>query len=69
MGSQLTSFNADIQPRATQPGLANANALAQTSNNNKGVSTLCQGAAGGYDQNQVQNVLVKIEELMHVLGR
>jgi hypothetical protein len=67
MGSQLTSFNADIQPRATQPGLANA--LAQTSNNNKGVSTLCQGAAGGYDQNQVQNVLVKIEELMHVLGR
>jgi hypothetical protein len=33
------------------------------------VSTLGQGAASSYDQNQMQNVLDKIDELINVLRR
>jgi hypothetical protein len=33
------------------------------------VSTLGQGASGGYDQNQMQNVLDKIDELFNALRR
>ena len=71
MRSQLTSLNADIQQRATINDLNNAiaNALQQTSNNTNGVGTLGQGAAGGYDQNQMQNVLDKIDELINALRR
>ena len=71
MGGQLTTLNADIQLRATINDLKNAtaNALVQTSNNTNGVSTLGQGAASSYDQNQIQNVLDKIDELINVLRR
>ncbi len=71
MRSQLTSLNADIQQRATINDLNNAiaNALQQTSNNTNSVSTLGQGAAGSYDQNQMQNVLDKMDELINALRR
>ena len=71
MRDQLTSLNADIQQRATQGDLANAiaAAIAGTSNNSNGVGTLGQGAAGSYDQNQMQNVLDKIDELINALRR
>jgi uncharacterized protein YukE len=71
MGGQLTTLNAYIQQRATINDLNNAiaNALQQTSNNTNSVSTLGQGAAGSYDQNQMQNVLDKMDELINVLRR
>jgi hypothetical protein len=55
MRSQFTSLNADIQQRATLNDLNNAitNALQQTSTNSNGVSTLGQGAEGGYNQSQM----------------
>jgi len=61
MGGQLTTLN-DLNN-------AIANALQQTSNNTNSVSTLGQGAAGSYDQNQMQNVLDKMDELINVLRR
>ncbi len=71
MRSQLTSLNADFQQRVTVNDLNNAisNALNQTSNNSNGVGTLGQGASGGYDQNQMQQVLDKIDELINALRR
>ena len=69
MRSQLTSLNADIQQRATLNDLNNAiaNALQQTSNNSNGVGTLGQGADGGYNQTQMQDVLNKLDELIKAL--
>ncbi|MFZ4767317.1 MAG: hypothetical protein ACOYMN_20380 [Roseimicrobium sp.] len=71
MRSQLTSLNADIQQRVTFNDLNNAiaNALAQTSNNSNGVSTLDQGAGGGYNQQQMQDLLSKVDELINALRR
>ena len=71
MRSQLTSLNADIQQRATQSDLANAiaNALAQTSNNSNGVGTLGIGADGGYNQQQMQDLINKVDELINALRR
>ncbi|MBE7493828.1 MAG: hypothetical protein HS117_02675 [Verrucomicrobiaceae bacterium] len=71
MRSQLTSLNADIQQRATINDLNNAiaNALAQTSANSNGVSTLGQGADGSYNQTQMQDVLNKLDELINALRR
>ena len=71
MRSQLTALNADIQQRATINDLNNAiaNALSQTSNNSNGVSTLGQGADGGYNQSQMQDVLNKLDELINALRR
>ena len=71
MRSQLTSLNADIQQRATLNDLNNAiaNALQQTSNNSNGVGTLGQGADGGYNQTQMQDVLNKLDELINALRR
>ena len=71
MRGQLTSLNDDIQQRATSNDLNNAiaNALQQTSNNSNGVGTLGQGASGGYDQNQMQQVLDKLDELINALRR
>jgi len=71
MRSQLTSLNADIQQRVTFNDLNNAiaNALAQTSNNSNGVSTLDQGADGGYNQQQMQDLLSKVDELINALRR
>lgn len=71
MRSQLTSLNADIQQRATFNDLNNAiaNALQQTSNNSNGVSTMGQSADGSYQQWQMQQVMDKIDELIHALRR
>ena len=71
MRSQLTSLNADIQQRVIFNDLNNAiaNALAQTSNNSNGVSTLDQGADGGYNQQQIQDLLSKVDELINALRR
>ena len=71
MRSQLTALNADIQQRATINDLNNAiaNALQQTSNNSNGVGTLGQGADGGYNQQQMQDVLNKLDELINALRR
>jgi hypothetical protein len=71
MRSQLTSLHADIQQRATISDLNNAiaNALAQTSNNSNGVSTLGIGADGSYNQSQMQDVLNKLDELINALRR
>jgi hypothetical protein len=71
MRSQLTSLNADIQQRATFNDLNNAiaNALAQTSNNSNGVSTLGQSADGSYQQWQMQMLFDKLDELINALRR
>ena len=71
MRSQITSLNADIQQRATINDLNNAiaNALAQTSNNSNGVSTMGQSADGSYNQSQMQDVLNKLDELINALRR
>ena len=71
MRGQLTSLNADIQQRATQTDLANAiaAAIAGTSANSNGVSTLGQGAESSYSQSQMQAVLDKIDELINALRR
>ncbi len=68
---QLNSLNADIQQRATQADLANtsANALAQTSNNSNGVSTMGQSADGSYQQWQMQMLFDKLDELINALRR
>jgi len=71
MRSQLTSLNADIQQRATLGELNNAiaNALQQTSNNSNGVGTLGMGADGGYNQSQMQDLINKVDKLIHALRR
>ena len=71
MRSQLTSLNTDIQQRATINDLNNAiaNALAQTSNNSNGVSTMGQSADGSYQQWQMQMLFDKIDELINTLRR
>ncbi len=67
MRSQLTSLFADIQLRATQTDLSIA--IAGTSNNSNGVGTLSAGADSSYNQNQMQAVLDKIDELINALRR
>ena len=67
MRSQLTSLNADIQQRATINDLNNA--IAGTSNNSNGVSTLGQGADGSYNQTQMQDLINKVDELINALRR
>ena len=71
MRSQLTSLNTDIQQRATINDLNNAiaNALAQTSNNSNGVSTMGQSADGSYQQWQMQMLFDKVDELINALRR
>jgi len=71
MRSQLTSLNTDIQQRATINDLNNAiaNALAQTSNNSNGVSTMGQSADGSYQQWQMQMLFDKMDELINALRR
>lgn len=71
MRAQLTSLNADIQQRATVSDLNNAVAsiISGTSNNTNGVSTLGQSADGGYNPEQMQNVLDKLDELINALRR
>lgn len=67
MRAQLTALFGDIQQRATPTDIANA--IAGTSNNSNGVSTLNQSADGGYNQSQMQDVLNKLDELISALRR
>ena len=67
MRAQLQALHDDIQQRIT-PGDLNA-AIAGTSNNSNGVNTLAQGANVNYDQNQMQAVLDKLDELLNALRR
>ena len=62
MRTQLTGLNQNIVTTVN-------GAIAGTSNNSNGVSTLSQSASGSYDQNQMQNVLDKIDELINSLRR
>ena len=62
MRSQLNGLNQAISDTVNA-------AIAGTSNNSNAVSTLAQGASGGYDQNQMQQVLDKIDELINALRR
>lgn len=59
------------QQRATTSDLNNAiaNALAQTSNNNNGVSTLNLNADGSYNPSQMQDLMNKMDELISALRR
>ena len=67
MRAQLTSLFADLQQRATQGDLAVA--ISGTSNNSNGVATLGQAADGSYNQNQMQVLLDKLDELINALRR
>jgi hypothetical protein len=67
MRDQLNALNDDIQTRALSSQLAIL--LAQTSANSNNVAMLGQVAGGSYDQNQMQEVLNKLDELINVLRR
>jgi uncharacterized protein YigA (DUF484 family) len=67
MRGQLTALNDDIQTRALSSQLAIL--LAQTSANSDSVAQLGQLASGSYDQNQMQDVLNKLDELINALRR
>ncbi len=64
---QFNGLHAEILQRATPADIASA--IVGTSSNSNGVATLGQGANGGYDQNQMQAVLDKIDELINALRR
>ena len=55
----------------TQSDLDNAvlNMLGQSSNNSNGVGNLSMNADPAYDQNQMQAVMVKLDELINALRR
>ena len=67
MRGQLTALFADLQQRATLGDLGVA--IATTSSNSNAVGTLGQAADGGYNQNQMQAVLDKMDELINALRR
>jgi hypothetical protein len=67
MRAQLNALNDDIQTRALSSQLAIL--LAQTSANSNNVAMLGQVASGSYDQNQMQDLLNKLDELINVLRR
>ena len=62
MRNQLNGLNQAISDAVNA-------AIAGTSSNSNGVATLSQGANGGYDQTQMQQVLDKIDELINALRR
>lgn len=69
--SQFTALNADTQTRApaAEVTLAIAAAIAGTSNNSNSVQPVYQSAYSDYNQNQMQDVLNKLEELINALRR
>ncbi|MGB8169072.1 MAG: hypothetical protein WCF18_16365 [Chthoniobacteraceae bacterium] len=71
MRAQLTALFAAILARATpeEVAAAIATAIAGTSSNSNAVGTLGQTADGGYNQNQMQDVLNKLDELITGLRR
>ena len=62
MRAQLNGLNQNISDTVNA-------AVAGTSNNSNGVGTLGQGASGGYDPGQMQQVLDKLDELINALRR
>ena len=73
MRAQLTSLDADIQSRVTQPQLNAAAAinatLPQTSANSNAVSTLNLVVDSSYNPSQLQDMANKIDELLNALRR
>lgn len=71
MRSQFTALNADTQTRATVASMnaAIGSAIAGTSNNSNSVGNLYQSANSDYSQNQMQDVLNKLDELINALRR
>jgi hypothetical protein len=67
MRAQLNALNDEIQLRATQAELATA--FNSTSNNTNGVNILGQTADGSYQQQQMQEVINKLDELINALRR
>jgi hypothetical protein len=67
MRAQFNALNDDIQTRALSSQLAIL--LAQTSANSDSVALLSQVASGSYDQNQMQDLLNKMDELINALRR
>ena len=69
--SQFNALNADTQARATMADVNSAigSAFAGTSNNSNSVGFLYQSANSEYSQNQMQDVLNKIDELLNALCR
>lgn len=69
--SQLIALNADTQMRATMTAVnsAIATAIAGTSSNSNSVENLSQSASPDYSQNQMQDVLNKLDELISALRR
>jgi hypothetical protein len=71
MRSQLTSLHAEILDCATLTDMGNAlgNALSLTSANSNAVTTLGMGADSFYSQQQMQDVMNKLDELLTALRR
>ena len=69
MRAQLNGLNQAITDAVNNANANLAAAIAGTSNNSNGVATLGQGASGGYDAGQMQQVLDKIDELINALRR
>ena len=69
--SQFTALNADTQTRASAEdvSIALAAAIAGTSNNCNSVNPLYQSANSDYSQNQMQDVLSKLDDLINALHR
>jgi hypothetical protein len=69
MRSQLTGLNDNINSVANGAASNLANAIAGTSSNSNGVNQLGTGASGGYDQQQMQDLINKVDELIAALRR
>ena len=67
MREQLNALNDDIQTRATSAELATA--IEGTSANSNNVSTLNMNAEPNYEQNQIQAILQKLDEVILALRR
>ncbi|MBL9116043.1 MAG: hypothetical protein JNJ83_13635 [Verrucomicrobiaceae bacterium] len=67
MRDQLNALNDDIQTRATTDELNTA--IQGTSANTNQVSTLNMNADAAYDQNQMQAVLQKLDEVILAMRR
>lgn len=79
LASTAATLNADIQTRVTVPQLNTAtnnainsaitSTLPQTSSNSNAVNMLSIVALGYYDQNQLQEIINKVDELINALRR
>ena len=67
MRQQLNALNDDIQTRATHAELSTA--IEGTSANTNNVTTLNMNAEPNYEQNQIQAILQKLDEVILALRR